>query len=118
MKTSFGPMKAFVPAKDFEYSRRFYAEIFHETMSTERTCQFRVGDSEFLLQDFYEPEFARNCTYQVPCKDVQAVFDFLSEVVAKYEGPSVRPPKEEPWGEVVYLFGPSGELWQFTRALS
>jgi hypothetical protein len=118
MKPSFGQMKTFVPAKDFEYSRRFYAEIFDEDSLAERVCGFRVGDSAFLLQDFYEPEFARNCTYRVPCKDVQAVFNFLSEIVAKYDGPSVRPPKLEPWGKVVYLFGPSGELWQFANASS
>ena len=28
MKPKFDKMKAFVPAKDFEHSRRFYAELF------------------------------------------------------------------------------------------
>jgi len=118
MKPSFDQIKTFVPAKDFDYSRRFYAEIFDERWLDQRHCGFQVGETEFLLQDFYEPEFARNCTYQVQCKDLKEVFTFLAEIVARYEGASVRPPKQEPWGNVVYLFGPSGELWQFTSAPS
>lgn len=118
MKPAFDKMKTFVPAKDFELSKRFYAEIFEVGPQSPRLCEFSVGGNEFLLQDFNEPEFTSNCMYQLTCSDVQSAWRFLSDVVAKYSGTSVRPPKDEPWGKVVYLLGPSGELWHVTQAHS
>jgi hypothetical protein len=115
MKPNFDRMKTFVPAKDFELSRRFYADIFEELWTHGKLCGFGAGGSEFLLQDFYQPEFANNSMYQIACSDAQAAWQFLSEVVAKYPGTKVHPPKEESWGIVVYLHGPSGELWHVTQ---
>ena len=115
MKPEFDKVKAFVPSKDFELSKRFYAELFEPAWTSEKVCGFAVGGSEFLLQDFYEPAFAKNCMYQVACSDAQAAWQFLSDLVAKYPGTSVRAPKEEPWGTVVHLIGPSGELWHVTQ---
>ena len=59
-----------------------------------KVCGFRVGDSEFMLQDFYQAEFANNSMYQIMVPDAQEAWRFLSEVVAKFDGTSVRPPKE------------------------
>ena len=116
MKPTFDEVKAFVPARDFELSKRFYAEVFEVSWTSEKLCEFVVGGTAFLLQDFYRTELADNCMYQVACDDAHAAWQFLSDVVAKYPGTSVRAPKEEPWGTVVYLFGPSGELWHLTQA--
>jgi len=116
MKPKFDKMKTFVPAKVFDLSKRFYAEIFEATWADTKLCGFRVGDSEFMLQDFYQAEFANNSMYQIMVPNAQEAWRFLSEVVAKFDGTAVRPPKEEPWGTVVYLFGPSGELWHVTQA--
>lgn len=107
---------AFVPAKDFEQSKRFYSEIFELVREDAKVCEFRAGTGGFLLQDFYQQEFADNCMYRVCCRDLLTTWKSLSEVVAKYDGTSVRAPKDEVWGSVVYLFGPSGELWHVTQA--
>ena len=116
MKPKFDKVKAFVPSQNFELSKRFYAELFEQAWTVEKLCGFTVGGSEFLLQDFYQREFADNCMYQVMCSDAHEAWQFLSEIVQKYPGTSVRPPKAEPWGTVVYLIGPSGELWHVTQA--
>jgi predicted enzyme related to lactoylglutathione lyase len=115
MKPKFENLKAFVPSKDFELSKQFYAELFEPTWVDKDVCGFAVGHGGFLLQNFYQPDFANNCMYQIACSDAQEAWRFLSAVVARYPGASVRPPKEEPWGLVVYLFGPSGELWHVTQ---
>ena len=115
MKPTFDKMRTFVPAKDFEVSKRFYGELFEPTWVDEKLCGFAVGGGEFWLQDFYQADFARNSMFQIFCADAQQAWQFLSELVAKYPGTSVRPPKEEPWGIVVHLLGPSGELWHVTQ---
>jgi predicted enzyme related to lactoylglutathione lyase len=112
----FDKVTAFVPAKDFEQSKRFYSEIFELVREDTKVCEFRAGNGGFLLQDFYQHEFASHCMYRVSCSDLQTTWAKLSQVVAKYDGTSVRPPKNEVWGRVVYLYGPSGELWHVTQA--
>jgi hypothetical protein len=39
------------------------------------------------------------------------------EVISKIEGFNIKfnPVKDEPWGKVIYLWGPSGELWHVTE---
>jgi len=115
MKPNFRMMKTFVPAKDFELSRQFYGELFESVWQDDKLCEFKLGDSQFFLQNFYAAEFAQNSMYQIMCSNAQQAWEFLSEVVKRYEGASVRPPKEEPWGVVVHLIGPSGELWHVTE---
>lgn len=45
--------------------------------------------------------------------DINDVFNQISSIKGfdiKYE-----PIKSEPWGKVIYLWGPSGELWHITK---
>ncbi|WP_371257866.1 hypothetical protein [Pseudoalteromonas sp. '520P1 No. 423'] len=45
--------------------------------------------------------------------DINDVFNQISNIEGfdiKYE-----PIKSEPWGKVIYLWGPSGELWHITK---
>lgn len=114
-KPIFEQVRAVIPARDFELSKRFYGEIFDAHWKNEQFCEFRVGSSEFLLQDTPGPDVRLGCVLQVTSVDVQSTWRFLSKVVAKYAGTSVLPPKVEPWGTVVYLCGPSGESWCVTE---
>jgi predicted enzyme related to lactoylglutathione lyase len=74
-------MVTFIPARDFAASVRFYGELFDVNWQTDSLCQIQAGHSKFLIQDFYQSEFANNST----------------------------------WGRVIYLWGPSGELWHLTQ---
>jgi hypothetical protein len=114
-KPAFDKIKAVIPARDFELSKRFYGEVFDTHWETERLCEFRVGTSEFLLQDVPGPDLKSSCVHQVTSVDAQSTWLFLSKIVAKYAGTSVLPPKVESWGTVVYLCGPSGESWCVTE---
>jgi len=43
-------LKAFVPAKDFELSRRFYVDLgFQENWSKEDVCEFEIGDRKSVV---------------------------------------------------------------------
>ena len=46
-------IKAFVPAKDFELSKRFYQDLgFTVGWSSEGLAYIRHGNTSFLLQEF------------------------------------------------------------------
>ena len=46
-------LKAFVPAKDFEKSRRFYQDLgFTTAWSSDGLAYIRHGNTSFLLQEF------------------------------------------------------------------
>lgn len=71
------------------------------------------GECSFFLQRFYNAELANNLMLQLIVLDINDVFNQISNIEGfdiKYE-----PIKSEPWGKVIYLWGPSGELWHFTK---
>ena len=50
-------VKAFVPAKDFDLSKRFYEDLgFSLAWASDALAYFRHGNSAFLLQNFYNKE--------------------------------------------------------------
>jgi hypothetical protein len=53
--------KAFVPARDFALSKRFYQDLgFDLAWSDDHLAYLRHGNSSFLLQNFYNAEHAGN----------------------------------------------------------
>lgn len=44
-------MIPFVPAKDYEASKRFYGELFEIEWEAERLCRVQAGTSKFLPQN-------------------------------------------------------------------
>ena len=69
---------------------------------------FSKGPCAFFLQRFFNEELAKNLMLQLIVSDIQEAFD----VISKIRGIDFRfePIKSEPWGKVIYLWGPSGEL--------
>jgi hypothetical protein len=54
-------LMAFVPARDFELSRRFYHDLgFHENWGNDQACEFELEGFRFLLQNFYVKDHAGN----------------------------------------------------------
>ncbi len=53
-------LKAFIPAKDFELSKRFYQDVgFILASDTDGVAYFHHANVSFLLQDFYVKELAQ-----------------------------------------------------------
>lgn len=108
-------IKAFVPAKDFELSKRFYQGLGF-TMASEGggVAYFYFGHVSFLLQDFCAESLAENFMMHILVEDVEAWWAHVqdSQVASKY-GVKVSAIEAQPWGMRDFcLFDPSGVLWR------
>jgi catechol 2,3-dioxygenase-like lactoylglutathione lyase family enzyme len=108
--------KAFVPARDFELSKRFYQAIgFTLDWSTDNLASLRHGGSCFLLEKFHVQAHADNFKMHLWVEDVDA---WWRHVAASSEafGISVEPPEDRPWGMRDFaLMDPSGVLWRIAE---
>lgn len=108
-------LKAFVPSKDFALCQQFYSDIgFELKWSDAELAYFAVGNSSFLLQNFYRQEHADNFMMHLLVEDADAwwariKFNNLEE---KY---SIRlsEPEDREWGLRDFtLIDPTGILWR------
>ena len=107
-------IRVFVPSKDFEKSKLFYKVLgFKLTFESGDVAEFENGECSFLLQNFYNEEFASNLMLQLVVSSVEGVHKELKELPDMFH--RFEEPKEVPWGKVLYLWGPSGELWHITE---
>ena len=66
-------IRPFVPAKDFDASKRFYRALgFTLTHEDESIAILKLGSFSFILQNFYAKEFAENCMIQLLVRDVDS----------------------------------------------
>jgi uncharacterized glyoxalase superfamily protein PhnB len=111
-------IKAFVPAKDFELSKRFYAELGF-TMASDGggVAYFHHGDTSFLLQDFYVEALAHNFMMHLLVQDVDAWHAHVQQTgIATTYGVKVGPIEQQPWRMRDFvLFDPSGVLWRIAQ---
>jgi catechol 2,3-dioxygenase-like lactoylglutathione lyase family enzyme len=118
-------LKAFVPAKDFELSKRFYQDLgFMLCWGDEGDlAYFHYGDHGqhskvgFLLQRFYVKEFAENLMMHLLVKDVDAWWTTVQEkkIPEKY-GVRAEPPEDRDWKMRDFvLVDPSGVLWRIAQ---
>jgi uncharacterized glyoxalase superfamily protein PhnB len=111
-------IKAFVPARDFALSKRFYDDLgFTIAWSDEDLAYGRCGESSFLLQKFYHPEHAAKVLMHLLVPDVAAWWKQVedSQVMTKY-GVRAEPPADRPWGLGDFtLVDPTGVLWRATQ---
>ncbi|EGU42795.1 hypothetical protein VISP3789_18295 [Vibrio splendidus ATCC 33789] len=114
-------IKSFVPAKDFDLSKRFYQALGFELMSEfHDIAYFRHGDYAFLLQDFYEPAHCHNYMMHLLVEDVKSWYQHVknSNVMAEFEvtGTEVV---EQPWGMLEFcITDPSGVLWRVAENIT
>jgi catechol 2,3-dioxygenase-like lactoylglutathione lyase family enzyme len=106
-------IKAFVPAKDFELSKRFYQDLgFTVAWSSDGLAYIRHGNTSFLLQEFSEG--IDNFMMHLLVQDVDAWWSHVQDqgTVAKY-GVMIEPVSDKPWGLRDFaLSDPSHVLWR------
>ena len=112
-------IKAFVPAEDFELSKRFYQDLgFEVAWSSDDLAYLRHGSSSFLLQDFYNKDHADNFMMHLLVKDVGAWWSRAQGLIAKY-GVKAEAPAERPWGMRDFVIcDPTGVLWRIGQNIS
>jgi uncharacterized glyoxalase superfamily protein PhnB len=108
-------LMAFVPAEDFELSRRFYRDLgFHENWGDSQACEFELEGFRFLLQNFYVKDHAGNFMMSLLVEDADKWWEYIQSIdlAKKYDLYMAKPPTLQPWGlRVLYLTDPTGVLW-------
>lgn len=113
-------IKAFVPARDFDLSRRFYQDLgFALVWASDDLAYFQAGATAFLLQRFYVKEHAENFMMHLLVEDVAAWWRHVDgqALGAKY-GVRVLPPEDRPWGIRDFTIDdPTGVLWRIGQRI-
>jgi hypothetical protein len=110
--------RPFVPAKDFEHSKRFYLRIGFELLLDGEVAIFGVGQTSFILQNYFNKGWAENFMMQLMVDDVDAWWAHLNslDLNKDFTTTSLRPPEVQPWGlRVSYLVDPTGVLWHVAQ---
>jgi uncharacterized glyoxalase superfamily protein PhnB len=106
--------RPFMPAKDFELSKRFYEALGFEKLLDSEVAIFNAGSGGFILQRYYQEEWAGNFMMQLMVDDLDSWWAHIESLdLAKQFGvPAPKPPALQPWGlRVAYVVDPSGVLW-------
>ena len=111
-------IKAFIPAKDFDLSKRFYEDLGFTVASSDGAIAYlHHGNSSFLLQNFYEKALAENLMMHLLVRHVDAWWQHVveSKLAEKY-GVRVEPVALRPWHMRDFVIvDPSGVLWRITE---
>lgn len=107
-------LRVFIPSKDYEESKFFYQALgFVMEYISEELTVFECGECTFFLQKHYNEEFAKNLMLQLIVPDINQAFEKISNIQGV--NCNFEPIKQERWGKVIYLWGPSNELWHITE---
>ena len=113
-------IKAFVPSKDFELSKRFYADLgFEMAWSSDDLAYFHADGSSFRLQRFYVKEHADCFMMHLLVEDVEAWWRHVnSQQLGQKYGVRVTPPGDRPWGIRDFTVDdPTGVLWRIGQRI-
>lgn len=106
--------RPFLPAKDFELSKRFYEALGFSKLLDSEVAIFYIGASSFVLQKAYQKEWADNFMMQLMVDDLDAWWAHISslDLHKKFGVTAPKAPVMQPWGlRVAYVYDPSGVLW-------
>lgn len=113
-------IKAFLPAQDFDLSKRFYLDLgFTMAWGNDEMAYLHAGRSSFLLTRFYEKPFAENLMMSLLVVDVESWWQHVvaQGLGARY-GVRVNPPEDRPWGMRDFTIDdPSGVLWRIGQSI-
>jgi hypothetical protein len=112
-------LRPFLPARDFQVSKRFYGDLGFELMPLgDKLVHVGLGTFAFLLQDCFVREWAENTVMHMMVNDLDPWWESIDalRLESRYSVRAPTPPKVEPWGlRVAYVFDPSGVLWHFAE---
>src|SRR5215472_7249832 len=93
-------MRPFLPAKDFELSKRFYEAIGFEKVLDGDVAIFNAYAGGFILGRHFQEEWAGNFMMQLMVDDLDAWWRHIDslDLATNFRVPPPRPPAEQPWG--------------------
>ena len=107
-------VRPFMPAKDFELSKRFYEALGFEKVLDSEVAIFNAGSGGFILQRYFQEDWAGNFMMQLMVDDLDTWWAHIEslDLPKRFGVPAPKPPALQPWGlRVAYLVDPSGVLW-------
>ncbi len=110
--------KPYVPAKDFELSKRFYVELgFTMSEGWGGTADFTLDGHAFRLQDHFVQDWADNFMFVIGVDDVEAWHRRALELLHShvFAGMRVQPPERVDNALVPHVFDPTGVLLVFVQ---
>jgi hypothetical protein len=112
-------VRAFLPTKDFEASKRFYEMLGFERVLDGEVAIFNAGSGGFILTRRYDHEWAENCMMQLMVDDLDAWWAHIESLDLPSEFNLVSPPRApavQPWGlRIAFLADPGGVLWHIAQ---
>ena len=106
--------RPFVPAKDFAKSKAFYRALGFKVLLDSEVAIFAIGATSFILQNFYQKDFAGNFMMQLMVDDLDGWWAHIQslDLPGRFGVPEPKAPAMQPWGlRILYLTDPSGVLW-------
>ena len=107
--------RPFLPAKDFEASKRFYEALGFEKLLDSEVAIFACGgSSSFILQAYFDEALAGHLMMQLMVRDLDAWWVHIEglDLSGRFGVPAPRAPQMQPWGlKIAYVVDPSGILW-------
>jgi catechol 2,3-dioxygenase-like lactoylglutathione lyase family enzyme len=112
-------LKTFVPARDFDLSKRFYRAIgFQEDWTNGEVALFKSGATSFLLRSEVDAGYATGLQMQILVDSVDDWYEYIRSVLEPF-GLLAEAPVNRPWGTRDFvLTDPSGVRWRITQAKS
>ncbi|GAB3298608.1 VOC family protein [Hymenobacter tenuis] len=107
-------IRAFIGAKAFTVSRRFYCAFgFTELVISPAMSYFSLQGVGFYLQDYYLQDWVDNTMLFLEVADVEQYWAQLTalDLPSQYEGVRLLPVRQEAWGREGFVQDPSGILW-------
>jgi catechol 2,3-dioxygenase-like lactoylglutathione lyase family enzyme len=111
-------LRTFLPTRDFERSKAFYAALGFEQIADGEVAIFRCGAGAIILQRYYEEHWAGNMMMGLMVDDLDAWWRHIDRLglAERFGVPEPKPPAVQPWGlRVAYVVDPAGVLWHFAE---
>ena len=110
--------RPFLPAQDFDRSKRFYEALGFEKVLDSEVAIFNAGSGGFILQRGYQKDWAENCMMQLMVDDLDAWWEHLRalDLPGQFGVQAPKAPALQPWGlRVAYVYDPCGVLWHVSQ---
>jgi hypothetical protein len=107
-----------LPARDFAVSKAFYEVLGFTKLLDGDVAIFAVGTGAFILQNYYQEDWAGNSMMRLMVDDLDAWWAHIQalDLPGTFGVQPSRPPALQSWGlRVAYLFDPTGVLWHIAE---
>ncbi len=118
MSLSIKDLKVYMPAKDFEQSKRFYTALgFEMSEGWGGTADFELNGHRFRLQDYYVKDWANNFMLVLSVDDVEAWHQHAKRIAESgdFDNVRIKPPEAIDDSLVLHVVDPSGVLLVFVQ---